>query len=88
MVEQLVDTVDDLAAKVDEMVAELMTTGPMAVAKAKELTLNFDRWASNDDELRQWTLDYTSRMRASDEGQEGLSSFLENKDANWKSGSK
>ncbi|MDP7203178.1 MAG: enoyl-CoA hydratase-related protein [Candidatus Poseidoniaceae archaeon] len=88
MVEQLVDTVDDLAAKVDEMVAELMTTGPMAVAKAKELTLNFDRWTSNDDELRQWTLDYTSRMRASDEGQEGLSSFLENKDANWKSGSK
>jgi methylglutaconyl-CoA hydratase len=88
MVEQLVDTVDDLAAKVDEMVVELMTTGPMAVAKAKELTLNFDRWASNDDELRQWTLDYTSRMRASDEGQEGLSSFLENKDANWKSGSK
>ena len=37
MVEQLVDTVDDLAAKVDEMVAELMTTRPMAVAKAKEL---------------------------------------------------
>lgn len=87
MVEQLVDTVDDLAAKVDEMVAELMTTGPMAVAKAKELALNFDRWTGGDDELRQWTLDYTSRMRAGDEGQEGLSSFLENRDANWKAGS-
>ncbi len=87
MVEQLVDTVDDLAAKVDEMVAELMTTGPMAVAKAKELALNFDRWTAGDDELRQWTLDYTSQMRAGDEGQEGLSSFLENRDANWKAGS-
>jgi len=87
MVEQLVDTVDDLAAKVDEMVAELMTTGPMAVAKAKELALNFDRWTGGDDELRQWTLDYTSQMRAGDEGQEGLSSFLENRDANWKAGS-
>jgi methylglutaconyl-CoA hydratase len=87
MVEQLVDTVDDLAAKVDEMVAELMTTGPMAVAKAKELALNFDRWTGGDDELRQWTLDYTSQMRAGDEGQEGLSSLLENRDANWKAGS-
>ena len=87
MVEQLVDSVDDLSEKVDEMVAEVMTTGPMAVASAKELALNFDRWTGSDEELRQWTLDYTSRMRASDEGQEGLSSFLENRDANWKAGS-
>ncbi|MCS5538263.1 MAG: hypothetical protein NZ770_09160, partial [Candidatus Poseidoniaceae archaeon] len=61
--------------------------GPMAVAKAKELALNFDRWTGGDDELRQWTLDYTSQMRAGDEGQEGLSSFLENRNANWKAGS-
>ncbi len=87
MVEQLVDSVDDLSEKVDEMVAEVMTTGPMAVASAKELALNFDRWTGSDEELRQWTLDYTSRMRAGDEGQEGLSSFLENRDANWKAGS-
>ncbi len=87
MVEQLVDSVDDLSEKVDEMVAEIMSTGPMAVANAKELALNFDRWTGSDEELRQWTLDYTSRMRASDEGQEGLTSFLENRDADWKAGS-
>ena len=39
----------------------------------------------SDEELREYTLDFTSRMRGSDEGQEGLSSFLEKRDANWKS---
>ena len=62
----------------------VMHSGPCAVALAKELTLGFDRWTGTDEELRQYTLDFTSRMRGSHEGQEGLSSFLEKRDANWK----
>ena len=38
---------------------------------------------ARDDELRQWTLDKTSQMRGSEEGQEGLSSFLERRKPNW-----
>ncbi|MCS5536331.1 MAG: enoyl-CoA hydratase-related protein [Candidatus Poseidoniales archaeon] len=66
------------------VIAEVLTTGPMAVAEAKKLTLTFDRWMGTDEELRTWTLDKTSAMRGSEEGQEGLSSFLEKRPPNWK----
>ena len=83
-VERVVDSADDLAQAVEDIVAEVMTTGPSAVTLAKELTLGFDRWTGDDPALRTWTLDFTSRMRGSDEGQEGLSSFLEKRPPNWK----
>ncbi len=66
------------------VITEVMTTGPMAVAEAKKLTLTFDRWTDSDEALRKWTLDKTSEMRGSEEGQEGLSSFLEKRPPNWK----
>ena len=84
MIEQVVNSVDDLPAAVDAMISEVMSTGPMAVTAAKELALGFDRWTGTDEELRAWTLDFTSRMRSSDEGQEGLASFLEKRPPNWK----
>ena len=84
LIEQVVNSVDDLPAAVDAMISEVMSTGPMAVTAAKELALGFDRWTGTDEELRAWTLDFTSRMRSSDEGQEGLASFLEKRPPNWK----
>ena len=67
-----------------KVISEVLSTGPCAVTAAKELTLGFDRWSEDDESLRLWTLDFTSRMRGSQEGQEGLSSFLEKRSANWK----
>ena len=84
-IEQVVNKPVDLAQSVNNLIDEVMTTGPCAVSLAKKLTLGFDRWTGSDEELRDFTLDFTSRMRGSDEGQEGLSSFLEKRDANWKS---
>jgi len=63
---------------------EVLSTGPMAVAEAKKLTLTFDCWTGTDEELRTWTLDKTSQMRGGEEGQEGLASFIEKRPANWK----
>lgn len=83
-IEQVVDDVDALEAAVQTLLNEVLTTGPCAVTLAKELTLNFDRWTDTDQALRDWTLDFTSKMRGSSEGQEGLSSFLEKRSANWK----
>ena len=79
----MIDSIDD---SLDEssVISEVLSTGPCAVTAAKELTLGFDRWESDDESLRLWTLDFTSRMRGSEEGQEGLSSFLEKRNANWK----
>ena len=68
---------------IQKVIDEVLTTGPMAVAEAKKLTLTFDRWNGTDEELRQWTLDKTSAMRGSEEGQEGLASFLEKRSPNW-----
>ena len=80
----MIDCIDD---SLDEsnIVSEVLSTGPCAVTAAKELALGFDRWEGDDSSLRLWTLDFTSRMRGSDEGQEGLSSFLEKRSPNWKS---
>ena len=83
-IEALVADQEGLEAAVSSIVAEVMTTGPSAVTLSKELTLGFDRWTGSDKELRNWTLDFTSRMRGSKEGQEGLSSFLEKRSPNWK----
>ncbi|RJU88811.1 MAG: hypothetical protein DWC07_07465 [Candidatus Poseidoniales archaeon] len=83
-VERIVEGVEDLNEAVKAVVDEVLTTGPSAVTLAKELTLGFDRWNDDDIALRDWTLDFTSRMRGSNEGQEGLSSFLEKRPPNWK----
>lgn len=83
-VERIVDDGDALDEAVKSIVDEVLTTGPSAVMLAKELTLGFDRWTGSDEELREWTLDFTSKMRGSNEGQEGLSSFLEKRPPNWK----
>ena len=80
LVNQMVDSLDDSELSI---IDEIMTTGPMAVTEAKRLTLNFDRWTGTDEELRRWTLDKTSEMRGSEEGQEGLASFLEKRSPNW-----
>jgi methylglutaconyl-CoA hydratase len=81
----MIDAISDNAEdECSEIISEVLSTGPCAVTSAKELTLGFDRWAGDDESLRLWTLDFTSKMRGSDEGQEGLSSFLEKRSANWK----
>ena len=83
-IEAVVESVDDLPPAVTALVEEVLGTGPQAVTLAKELTLQFDRWNGSDEALREFTLDFTSRMRGSKEGQEGLSSFLDKRPANWK----
>ena len=85
MVNQTEESPEAAHEALSAVIDEVLTTGPMAVAEAKQLTLVFDRWTGTDEELRLWTLDKTSEMRGSNEGQEGLSSFLEKRSANWKS---
>ena len=81
MIDQISDDQDGALA---ELIDKVMTTGPVAVSTAKELSLGLDRWnLQMDEELREWTLDFTSKMRGSEEGQEGLSAFLESRNPNW-----
>ncbi len=77
----------DFDDAISKITADVMTTGPMAVAESKRMTMTFDRWMSTDEELRLWTLDKTTQMRGSREGQEGLSAFLERRKPDWSSDS-
>jgi methylglutaconyl-CoA hydratase len=80
---EVVESPLDFDEAIGGVVADVMTTGPMAVAESKKLTMTFDAWQGSDEELRLWTLDKTSQMRGSREGQEGLSSFLERRKPDW-----
>ena len=85
LIDFVVESSSDFDERSNIISQEVLTTGPMAVTEAKNLTLVFDRWDGSDEELRNWTLDKTSQMRGSEEGQEGLSSFLERRKPNWSS---
>ncbi|GAB4169527.1 MAG: enoyl-CoA hydratase/isomerase family protein [Calditrichia bacterium] len=73
---------DDLEAKVAETVKFLLTSGPEAMRMCKELIFNLVNHMS-----MQEALEYTSKIiadvRASDEGKEGIASFLEKRKPDW-----
>ena len=80
---EVVDSPLGFDEAIDRTIGDVLTTGPMAVVESKRLAMTFDRWMASDEELRLWTLDKTSQMRGSREGQEGLSSFLERCKPDW-----
>ncbi len=83
MADQVSTSLDETAEMVDATIATVMSTGPVAVTEAKSLTQTLDNWRGTDEDLRRWTLDKTSEMRGSPEGQEGLSAFLDRRPPAW-----
>ena len=73
---------EELDAYVQTVIEGLMTSGPDAMAAAKNLIYNISNKLSFED-----SIDYTARLiaelRASKEGQEGMASFLEKRKPNW-----
>lgn len=71
-----------LQKHVDSMIRELRSSAPGAMATCKELIFSITK-SKNFNE----TIDYTARMiadaRASEEGQEGMSAFLEKRKPQW-----
>lgn len=85
LIHEVIDGEGGLDPRLDQILANILLSGPQAVAKAKELVLNLtwpDRRAAIGD-----ALDYVSRMlaelRVTPEGQEGLKAFLEKRKPNW-----
>jgi methylglutaconyl-CoA hydratase len=69
------DVTDDPDGAAKRVVDELLTSGPQAVRAAKELIRN------RPDEKE--TAQIAARLRAGDEGQEGLRAFLERRPPSW-----
>ena len=69
-------------AKVDEIVATLVANGPMAVRACKQLVQDVAGRPIND-ELRAETARRIADIRATDEGREGVQSFLNKRPPAW-----
>lgn len=70
------EVADDLDAAVERVVGELLTSGPQATREAKRLI----RMRPQSEETAQ----LAARLRASEEGQEGLRAFLERRSPSWR----
>ena len=76
-------TDDGLDAAAETIIAELLAVGPIAVQEAKDLIAAV-AFRPPDAALRQDTAERIARIRASDEGREGLTAFLEKRPPNWR----
>jgi methylglutaconyl-CoA hydratase len=71
----------DLDSAVDERVQQLLQAAPGAQADAKELIRTVIKQPKV--ETREYTSRLIARRRASDEGREGMSAFLEKRNPDW-----
>lgn len=76
---------DELDAKVDEIVAAIVANGPVAVRACKQLVHDVAH-RPIDAALRDDTARRIADIRASDEGKEGVQSFLHKRKPSWLGG--
>jgi methylglutaconyl-CoA hydratase len=73
---------DALDASVEAMLETVVQNGPAAVRLCKQLVRDVES-RPIDDDLRAETARRIADIRASDEGKEGLQSFLNKRPPNW-----
>ncbi|WP_404402483.1 enoyl-CoA hydratase/isomerase family protein [Idiomarina seosinensis] len=78
--------VDDFDNALNEWLDALLNNSPQAVAACKQLIANVGS-RPVDERVRQHTIEEIAKIRVSDEGQEGLSAFLEKRPAAWRNDS-
>lgn len=72
---------DELDARVDGIVSSLLSSGPEALAKAKELITRVP--GMGFEEAKRYTAEMIAGLRTSAEGQEGMAAFLEKRKPKW-----
>ena len=70
-----------LDCAVDGLVNQLLSSGPEAIKKCKELLRVVP--SMTVEEFKRYTAEVIARMRISDEAQEGMSAFLEKRKPKW-----
>ena len=73
---------DKLDQKLAELVGKLVLNGPKALRESKSLVSDFAGRVISAGVIAD-SCERIARIRGSEEGQEGLSAFLEKRDANW-----
>ncbi len=82
LIHQVVEE-EELDAAADRIIGDILTAGPQAVQESKALIAAVAN-RPVDHAIRQDTAERIARIRASAEGQEGLSAFLEKRPASWR----
>ncbi len=72
---------EELDKKVEEIVKMLLSSGPNAMKMCKELIKRVSETPIS--EVKSYTADIIAKIRISEEGQEGISSFLEKRKPKW-----
>ena len=81
LVNHVVDS-NELEETVQKLIQQVLSSGPSAVRETKGLIDQVIN-SGNIDDLISYTTQMIARLRASEEGQEGMASFLENRKAKW-----
>ncbi|WP_299726132.1 enoyl-CoA hydratase-related protein [uncultured Endozoicomonas sp.] len=76
---------DELAATAQAIAEQLLQNAPIAMAEAKQLIRTVSNQTINES-LINTNCEKIARVRTSEEGQEGLSAFLEKRTPAWKAG--
>jgi methylglutaconyl-CoA hydratase len=85
LIQQIVN-VDQLDEAVEETVRHLLKSGPEAISHCKRLVFDVaGHSAESQKKLDRLTARLIARLRVSDEGQEGLTAFLEKRKPEWTS---
>lgn len=82
LVHEVVADLPTLDARVAELIGELRSAGPTAARAAKALVRELR--ALSPEERRTHTIRHIAQQRTSSEGQEGLTAFLERREASWR----
>ncbi len=77
----MVVPLDELDDVVGELVKRLLSSGPEAITKCKELLRNVAQMPF--DKAREYTAEVIARLRISDEGQEGMAAFFDKRKPKW-----
>ncbi len=77
----IVASLEELDAAVEKVLRELLSSGPLAIRACKAIAMNVTHM--DHDTARQYTARIIATLRVSDEGQEGLHSFLEKRKPSW-----
>ena len=83
LVHELVPDTEQLDGAINELADCLLAGCPVAQAECKRL-IRVINGQPIDDETRAETVDRISRVRASDEGREGLAAFLDKRRPSWR----
>jgi methylglutaconyl-CoA hydratase len=81
LVHEVLPDPDALDARIDAVVAEILSAGPTAARAAKALIR--DLRSRETDAARELVVRVAARQRISAEGQEGLGAFLEKREPHW-----